>query len=165
MTWKVVRRWKGKTPNGRPYVAYELKNGKTGLALVSRWEGTFNFHFQFVTGTLTANKKKRILNAIARYEDGLPKIEEGKITADEIIKIEELFNKRGFDTGIIFPQGHTKTWLEVAIHFYNKEGAGVLRVSMITGHLWAVYTRNLADKVKDIMDKLRQKYEVLELRL
>jgi len=68
MTWKVVKRWNGKTPNGRPYIAYELRNGKKGHALASAPEGTFNFFIQNFSGNLTYDKKKRILRAIERYE-------------------------------------------------------------------------------------------------
>jgi len=91
--------------------------------------------------------------------------QEERDPADEVIKIEELLQKKGFDTGIIFPQTHKRAFLEVAVHFYCGEGAGIIRISFITNHLWAIYTRSLTDKVKDIMDELRKEYEVLELRL
>jgi len=68
MAWKVVKRWKGKTPNGRPYIAYELRNGQTGWALASAPEGTSNFFIQDFLGKLTHDKKMRILRAIERYE-------------------------------------------------------------------------------------------------
>jgi len=165
MTWKVIKKWRGKTPNGRPFVAYYLENGSDRWAIASRPEGTFNFNIQGNFGKMTADKKRRILRAIARYEDEKDKLKTRIIEADEIIKIEELFNKKGFDTGIIFPQGHTKTWLEVAIHFYNEEGAGVLRISMITGHLWAIYRREITDKVKEILEELEREYEVLGIGL
>jgi len=68
MAWKVIKKWRGKTPSGRPFVAYELRNGKTGHALASAPEGTFNFFIQNFLGKLTYDKKRRILRAIERYE-------------------------------------------------------------------------------------------------
>jgi len=68
MTWKVVKKWTSKTPSGRQVIAYELRNGKTGHALASAPEGTFNFFIQDFSENLTYDKKKRILRAIERYE-------------------------------------------------------------------------------------------------